>query len=239
MKFNLIFYTLISMTIQLSAQAELLDIYLIPGQGSDYRLFKNLELGDQFNIKYIHYTVPEKGASMADYAKELMQQVDTTRNYVLIGVSLGGMLTVEMSEIHPTYKSILISSAKCRNELPGRYRVQEKLLFYKIVSGKISKSAALILQPLVEPDRRKEKKTCISMLKAKDSDFMKRTIAMILEWHRVVYPDSIIHIHGNNDHTIPIRNVKYDYLIENGSHMMTLTKGNEISEVILQILECE
>tara|TARA_Y100000768_G_C23733642_1_gene566046 strand:- start:121 stop:357 length:237 start_codon:yes stop_codon:yes gene_type:complete len=74
------------------------------------------------------------------------------------------------------------------------------------------------------------------MLDAKDPAFLKRTIAMILEWDREEYPNEIVHIHGNKDSTIPIRNVNYNYLVEDGSHMMALTKGKEISEIISAIL---
>ncbi len=74
------------------------------------------------------------------------------------------------------------------------------------------------------------------MLKAKSKKFLKRTSIIILEWDRVTYRDDIVHIHGNNDHTIPIKNVDYDYLIEGGSHMMMLTKGDEMSELINRIL---
>ena len=47
----------------------------------------------------------------------------------------------------------------------------------------------------------------------------------------------IIHIHGNNDRTIPLKNVKCDHVIDRGSHMMTLTKGNEISRLLNEILK--
>ena len=59
---------------------------------------------------------------------------------------------------------------------------------------------------------------------------------MILEWKRETYSQNIIHIHGDLDKTIPARNVAFDYLIEDGSHMMVLTRGDLISELLNQIL---
>jgi hypothetical protein len=133
-------------------------------------------------------------------------------------------------------KIILISSAKCRAELPIRYKFQRGFPVYRIVSGKLAKKGAEIMQPLVEPNRNKEKETFISMLNDKDPDFLKRTIKMILEWKRVDYRGDIIHIQGDKDRTIPIRNVKYNYLVKNGSHMMVLTRGVEISKLVNEIL---
>ncbi|MFN8256541.1 MAG: alpha/beta hydrolase [Bacteroidales bacterium] len=211
-------------------------IYLIPGQGSDYRLFKNLSFDTAYTLQYISWPLPAKDMTMTEFAKEISHQIDTTQKFILIGVSLGGMVATEICEyLHPE-KTILISSAKCRNELPGRYKFQRKFPVYKIVPGRLAKLGAKILQPIVEPDRKNEKQTCKNMLKDKDPEFLKRTIKMILEWERMDYNSEIIHIHGDNDHTIPARNVKYNYLVKNGSHMMTLTKGEEISKLINIIL---
>jgi len=211
-------------------------IYLIPGQGSDYRLFKNLQIDGTFEVKNITYCVPDENMTLPEFARELSMQVDTLRPYILIGVSLGGMIATEMGEFMNPEKIILISSAKCRKELPGRYKFQRSIPIYKIVPGKTAKNGAKLLQPIVEPDRNNEKETCISMLNDKEPDFLKRTIKMILEWERKDYRNDIIHIHGDKDHTIPIRNVKYDYLIKGGSHMMVLTRSAEISKLINDIL---
>lgn len=212
-------------------------VYLIPGQGADYRLFKNIEIDSTYDKQFINYSVPEKGCSMNEFAHKLSEQIDTTRTYYLIGVSLGGMLASEMGEfLHPE-KIILISSAKQRKELPGGYRFQKTIPFYKLVSGKLSKKGALFFQPIFEPDRNYDTETFVSMLEAKDPDFIKRTIAMIIEWDKIENKNNkIIHIHGENDHTIPVKNVKYDYLIKDGSHMMVLTRGEEISVLINKIL---
>lgn len=211
-------------------------IYFIPGQGADLRLFKNLIIDDKFEIKYVEYFTPEKGCSMKEFAKALATQIDTTQRFILVGVSLGGMLATEMGDfLHPE-KIILISSAKCRDELPGRYKFQRAIPIYKWVPAGLIKSGAKFLQPIVEPDRKFDKETFKSMLNDKDPNFLKRTISMIMKWDRNTYRPDIIHIHGDNDRTLPDKNIEYDILIENGSHMMVLTRADEISALINQIL---
>ena len=59
---------------------------------------------------------------------------------------------------------------------------------------------------------------------------------MIINWDRKTYNEKIIHVHGTKDHTIPIRNVKANYKVAKGSRMMTLTRGEEINEIIKFIL---
>ncbi len=214
-------------------------VYLILGQGSDYRLFENIDIDSSFEIKHISYSIPQEQISMSAYARILSEQIDTSHSYSIVGVSLGGMIATEMSDFLNPEKVIIISSAKSRKELPVRYRMQKVLRLYKLIPGKIAKGGAKILQPLIEPDRNKEKETCKRMLEDKHPEFLRRTIAMILEWNRISYSERIIHIHGDNDRTIPIRNVTYNYCISDGSHMMVLTRGKEISEIINTILHDE
>ncbi len=229
---HLISILAILFSMSLLSQKELVRVYLIPGQGADYRLFNNLNLGKDCDTVHIKYTVPVKGMNMEAYARMLAEQIDTLEPFVLIGTSLGGMLAVEMNDfLHPE-KVIVISSAKCRDELPGRYKFQKAIPIYKLFTGRGMKLGARIMQPIVEPDRKKEKETFKAMLKAKNPKFMKRSIAMIINWEREESGENIIHIHGDNDHTLPIKNVKYEYVISDGSHMMTLTRGAEISELI-------
>ena len=80
---------------------------------------------------------------------------------------------------------------------------------------------AKVLQPLVEPDRNKNKDTFKSMLYSKNSSYIKRTIRLIIRWKRITNSKKLVHIHGTKDHTIPLRNVVHpNYTVENGSHMM-------------------
>lgn len=185
------------------------------------------------------YPVPYPDMSMRQYAALLSQQIDTSEPFVLIGTSLGGMLATEMSTFLTPEKVIIISSAKSRKELPHRYRFQRFIPIYDWIPAALSKRGALLLQPLVEPDRNQRKDVFVNMLKDKDPIFLKRTIQMIIEWDRKDAPENIIHIHGNLDHTLPHKHVNYNHLIETGSHMMALTRSDEISLLLLRILNEE
>jgi len=73
-------------------------------------------------------------------------------------------------------------------------------------------------------------------LKAKNPKYLKRTIGIIIRWDKKKYDENIIHIHGDNDHTLPIRRIKYNHLIQDGSHMMALIKGKVINILVGEIL---
>lgn len=211
-------------------------VYLFPGQGSDARLFKHLQLPPGYDTVYISYPVPDNHESLAAYALRFLEEINRSSPYILMGVSLGGMICTELSDTLDPLYTILISSAKSRKELPGRYTFQRYLPLNRIIPKGMTKAGARVLQGIVEPDRKNDKETFKEMLKAKDPLYLKRTVDMIVNWERTTFDPEIIHIHGDLDHTLPIENIRVDYLIEEGSHMMMITRAQEINAIVEHIL---
>lgn len=213
-------------------------IYCFPGQGADERLFEAIQVDTSlYEIEVIEYGTPEESMTLKDFAHSLSSKIDTANPYILLGVSLGGMICVELNESLNPAKTIIISSAKNRNELPGGYRFQRTIPLYKMLPKEILFAGAKIMQPLVEPDRNKNKETFKSMLNEKDPTYMKRTIGLIINWERETNTKKVYHIHGDDDHTIPLKYVqKPDYIVKNGSHMMTLTYSAEVNRILNDIL---
>jgi pimeloyl-ACP methyl ester carboxylesterase len=232
-----IFFLLVFGIHPMKAQNEI-DVYLFSGQGSDRRIFDSLHFDPTFRIKFIEYGCPEKNQSMRDFALSLVSRIDTTRPFVLMGVSLGGMICAELAEVLKPLKVILISSAKNRNELPFRYRFQKIIPLYRLVPPRMMRWGAQWMQPLVEPDRNRNKATFVAMLKAKEAVYMKRTVAMIIHWGRTENSAAFVQLHGSKDHTIPLRNIKNPrFVIPGGSHMMTLTRAAEIEGILKEIVK--
>ncbi len=211
-------------------------VYFFPGQGSDHRVFDKIILDSNYKKVCLSYPIPEKGMTMRDYAFVIARDIDTSKPYCFIGLSMGGMLISELVSVYRPEKAIIISSAKCRDELPGRYRFQKYVPLNKLVPKGLVKAGALVLQPLVEPDRNSDKETFKSMLHAKDALYLKRTVNLIINWEKQAIDTNIVHIHGSNDHTLPLRFVEPDEVIEHGSHMMALTRGAELNVKILELL---
>ena len=131
---------------------------------------------------------------------------------------------------------IIISSAKHRGELPLRYTFQRKLPLYKALPTILIKRGAFIAQPIVEPDRNKYKSAFKSMLSNKEAIYFPRTIGLIVNWESENCEVEIIHFHGENDHTIPIRGIYEPIILKNGSHMITLTEADKINKILSVIL---
>jgi len=205
---------------------------MIPGQGSDTRLFKHLQI-EGYDTIGINYLIPEKDEGMNAFARRMAAEIDTTENFALLGVSLGGMLAMEMSSFINPDQIILISSAKNENEIPAMYKVFRKVPINKIIGGRFLKFCTVLFQPVYEPLGKEDQILWRSMIKEKDPKFMRRATDCIVNWEGNSYKDlEVLHIHGSKDRTLPIKNVGEHYCIEDGTHIMTLTEAKQISEVI-------
>ena len=87
-KIGIVFFVLAATFNWLSGQT-VTTVYLLPGTGSDARLFDLLSLPSGYQAKHILYPIPEKNATMSGYARVVAQQIDTTQPFVLVGVSIG------------------------------------------------------------------------------------------------------------------------------------------------------
>ena len=233
---HVLFIVLFFSKFNLLAQDSPINVYFFPGTGSDERIFSKIQLPAGYQAHFIQYPVPQKKATMAEYAALLAQQIDTSQTFVLVGVSVGGMICTELAEQLKPQKTIIISSAKCRSELPRHYRFQRYLPINKLFGPRFIKAMSFVAQAVVEPDRNKHKATFKAMLSDKKPLYLKRTVNMIVNWEREGYSPNIVHIHGTNDHTLPLRNISPSTIIQGGSHMMTLTRGEEINALIVENL---
>ena len=132
---------------------------------------------------------------------------------------------------------IIISSAKCRSELPFRYRFMKLIPLYQIVPARLYIPLGHLARAVFESDYKREEEVFRAMLNAKDPQFVKRAIRLTVRWQHTECSDRIVHIHGTRDHTLPLRNIADPIAIEGGSHMMALTESEAISGLINQLLD--
>ena len=212
-------------------------VYFIPGQAADGRSFQWIKLDEHYETYIIEHKVPAKGDLMPDYARTLAAEIDTTEPFSIVAVSLGGMAAVEMCKfLHPE-QVIIIASAKQRTELPKKYRVMSRIPIYHIFGGNFLKWATNRIRLLFEPEGKSVNELSTLMLNDMDSKYMKRAVHMILQWQNKEVPEGIVHIHGEKDNTLPFKNVKEPRItIEKGSHMIIMTRANEISAIINETL---
>ena len=206
-------------------------IYLISGLGADERVFKNLDFNG-FEPHFIKWIEPFENENLPDYAKRLLPQI-TTEKPLIVGVSFGGMIAVEISKLIYYPKVIIVSSAQTKKDIPEIYRFLGSLKIHYFIPSFILNSANFITYWLFGVTTFEDKKLLKAILEDTNIHFLKWALLAISTWKNETMNDDIIHIHGNNDKILPLKNIySVDFKVVNGGHLMILNKAQEINSIL-------
>jgi len=207
------------------------EVYFISGLGADRRLLEYLDLKN-VHVHYISWIAPEKNETWEAYAQRLTKQIIHPRP-ILIGVSMGGMMAIEINKIIDVEKTILISSSKTRREIPPYFHLLQYFKVHRWINYKwITRMGLFVGQFLFGPTNKAEKKLLKEIIQDTDETFFKWAWDRVANWRNQYIPPHLIHIHGTQDHMLPILFIKPDYKIKGGTHLMVFHKAEEISKVI-------
>lgn len=210
-------------------------VYFISGLGADSRVFKYISLPNGFEVVYIDWILPIKEESLQDYAWRLAAAIDDTKPFVLLGLSLGGMIASEIVKKYKPVITILISSVPVASQLPRYLRAIGRLHIQHLVPAQIVKSAVLIKR-LFTIETSADKKLIIQMLKDTDMKFIRWSAEAIAGWKNKILPVPYIQIHGTQDRILPIRFTKPTHVIQKGGHLIIMSKAAEINQIIKKTL---
>jgi hypothetical protein len=217
-------------------------VYCISGLGADQRIFSGLQIPG-VSLHFVEWLQPEPGEPLEAYARRMSQQIRNA-NPIILGVSFGGILAIEISKIISVEKLVLIASVKSHRELPGWMKAVGKLKLDRILpSNRPIQSIRPIraLRPIqnfflgVQNDE--EKRIANEYRDKVDPVYLKWSIQQVLHWKNDWNPENVYHIHGDRDKIFPLRNVHPTHVISHAGHFMVMNKCKEISEILNSILE--
>ncbi len=211
-------------------------VYFISGLAADRRVFKYIKLPEGFEPVYIDWIQPHKKESLVDYSLRLAAAVDTSESFVLVGLSMGGMIATEIASVFPPHKLILLSSTATSSQLPYYFHWARKTGIYRLVPISFLKSMAL-LKRLFTTETADDKETLRTIIRDSDPSFIRWAVSAILHWERRDHPPDYIHIHGSRDEMLPVRFVRPTHLIKKAGHLMVLNHAAEVNKILKETLE--
>ena len=214
-----------------------MNIYLLSGLGADHRVFSKLSFPKEYKINNIEWISPLKKEALSDYAKRLMSQIDYSNPFILIGVSFGGIIAVELCKLIKPEQVILISSVWNSKQIPWYYTFLGKLKLHQFIPSSILKSANFLTYWFFGAENKDQKNLLKKILVDTDSKFLKWAISKIITWNNNMNPENLLHLHGLKDKILPISCIKADYEIKNGGHLMVYVQHKEVSEILFNKLK--
>jgi pimeloyl-ACP methyl ester carboxylesterase len=210
-------------------------IYLIPGLGTDVRIFSKLKpLLNEKDIECLEYNDPEKNSeTIAEYADRLIGNMKQPESPpVLIGMSLGGAVATEMSHRIPNKKLVIISSYKHRSEVPFIFKIARLLPLYLLVPAWYIRMTVPFLAWLLRICNKEEAAELKEMLYDRTAKHFAWGRRAIVKWNNDKLPENFIHINGSKDHIFRKANKNATHIIKGGTHNMVVDRAPEIADII-------
>ncbi|HVU95561.1 MAG TPA: alpha/beta hydrolase [Puia sp.] len=226
-----------------------MDCYCISGLGADERILSRLELPG-VRLRPLPWLMPASTHEpFDDYADRMRAGIGSLwpeatdlgaagEPTVLMGVSFGGMMAIEIAKKIPGARVILVSSVRDHLQIP----------FWIRIGGRVYPRW---LDPRVKAPRRlmgfaedyfigvesAEDRRLVSDFQNKvDRQFLYWAIQTIARWQNEWAPRCCYHIHGGRDRMFPIRKVQPTHIIPDGGHLMVYNRAEAVSSVLREIL---
>lgn len=213
----------------------MMNIYCISGLGADERVFKKLAVAD-VNFIYLPWVTPSDKDTVASYAAKMAATIPE-KDPIILGLSFGGMLGVEIAKIMPVKKLFLISTAKTKHELGEDPGIVRFLIKYKLIPfGILKYFPNRLFYTHFGAETTEEKQMLAGILRDTDTFFLKWALKAILSWRSDTYTSSYVQMHGTADKVISPQYVNPDFWIEGGTHIMIFSMAEQINKLIEQHL---
>lgn len=205
--------------------------------GANERAFERLKLPGHWKIAHLQWFDPLPKERIDQYAARMVQRIDTAEPFVLIGLSFGGIMAIEMARLVSPQKLVLLSSVATAAELPPFLRAH--------ALSSVAKMLPLSLLNKVYPGMHRftgltdpaDLQLFADQIHAASPVFVKWAIAAILEWNHTERYHSLFHIHGENDKIFPLPYTHPHKVVANAGHFMVLTHAQEISNILIEELQ--
>jgi pimeloyl-ACP methyl ester carboxylesterase len=212
-------------------------VYCISGLGADHRIFAKLS-APGIEFRPLAWLSPSRKESIGNYAGRMCQSIRDDRP-VLLGVSFGGMMAIEMAKKNPGATVIIVSSVGTRRQLPLWMRIGGHLQIDRLSPAAVVKRGTLLTRLEnyeLGVESEEEAALCREFREHIDRGYLNWAIREILRWRNEWRPVSFYHIHGGRDHIFPIQRVDPTFAIPDGGHFMIYNRAEQISRLLGGIL---
>lgn len=209
--------------------------WLLPGYALDAACYAPLDLpADRFRA--VDFIPPRARESLPDYAARFADAIGFRAGDAVAGLSLGGMLALEIARHRGASRALLLASATHSRFLRPRYRAVA-------ASARFLPQAALhaLFSNLPSLLRRKGSYNADvelhvrAMLRRHPPEFLQRFPRMMLEWEGCEPAFPCFALHSEHDWLVaPPRQLSNLTLLPGRSHLLTIARPEAVRRFLLE-----
>jgi pimeloyl-ACP methyl ester carboxylesterase len=210
-------------------------VFLVTGFALDKRAFDLMDLPSDL-YRTVDLSPVRKGESLREYALRLAGEIGLQAGDVVGGVSLGGMLALEMARAVEVRGVIIIASATHPRQIRRRFRIWAPLAAY-VPEAVIRRVFTLI--PAVLAWQRMLNPHAQALLADIMGHFppalLKALPMMMMRWPGCEPPARFRHIHSDGDWLIrPAGNPATLTILPGRNHLITVSHPQAVRELVLK-----
>lgn len=202
-------------------------LYAFSGLGADARCFDFLNL--DWELEVLEWIAPKKNEPIKEYASRISTQIDQSQPFGIVGLSFGGLIAKEVSQLLDPKVTVLISSVVNSSEIPAFYRLAGKLEITRILPKSLCVPPAFIANYMFSAQN---KVLLRAILKDTDPTFAKWAIGQLTTWkNNDALTNPTIKITGSKDRLLPQKNNNW-IKVQDAGHFMIVDRAGELSEIL-------
>lgn len=210
-------------------------VYFISGLAADSRVFKHIRLPAGYTKQFLEWFPASKGETLRQYALRMSDEIKKDEPFILIGLSMGGMIATEIANHFPPKRLILISSTPSARHFPPFFKLAFRLRLHNLFPVSLLKAGS-IQKRMLSKEKTEDKIILLSVIRESDPDLIRWALGAILSWNNSTVPEGLVQIHGSRDEILPLKYSGATHIIPNGKHLMVMEKAEEINEILFNIL---
>jgi uncharacterized membrane protein len=209
-----------------------MNIYFISGLGADKRIFQKLKLPAEFQIHYLEWVAVFPGETINNYCTRLSSQINQTVPFILVGVSFGGVIAIELSRFLFPVQTVIISSFCFKKEVSKLYIFLGKIRIFSLFPVSVLLKPNTIIFRLFGLYNPEGKRLLTDILSETDPVFFRWAVRQLFSWDNHWKPASFLHIHGTADKILPFHRNMEAIKVNGGEHLMVYSKAGEVSAIL-------
>lgn len=213
--------------------------YLIPGLGADERVFQYLQPLLRAPSQVLPWLPPtDFHESLPHYAARMAAAVLPEQECILVGVSFGGVVALEMARLRPRARVVLVSSIPDASCLPPLLRLVRDTRAYRLMPPQWLKLFPRVGQWFFGVKNGPEYHLFKRILRDMEPNYTRWAIHRLLHWDSTAVGRSI-QILGTRDRVFPPGPAPAAHSILGGGHFMVVSHAQEISEILNELIGVE
>ncbi len=210
-------------------------VYLIPGLGADGRVFQRLQPLLNGETELLPWLPPESDdETLPHYAARMAARIPPAATGLLVGVSFGGVVGLEINRLRPGLRTVLVSSVPDADSLPPLLRLVRATGVYRLFPPQWLKLFPRAGQWYFGVKGGAEYRLFKRILRDMEPRYTRWAIARLLHWDSTQVGRSI-QILGTRDRVFPPGPTPVEYLIKGGGHFMVLSHAPEIARILNEL----